>query len=247
MAVTTTVRQLVEAAYGKSLKNRAGAIASESGELYEFVIRVIRGIYAGAARINPGFFGAQADVAFAAGGWARPEGAQMIYRIEAAAAGPPTSIASGTEIKVLPFDQRRIEPAIPSVYRWAQVYKPVSASATVPPISPQNGTLTFFYSKRPATPAPASFEGVIDSMWVEDFNELLILRIARYLAIKDGRGEEVAGLTGEIGEWANQFIAFLEHETVNETRSYGHIARFNAPSVIPILSLIAGPAKESTG
>ncbi len=238
MAVTTTPQIIIDAAYAKSLKNKANTIASESGELLQLVIRSIRSLYAGAARINPYFFSESAVVAFASVGWARPEGSQLIYRIEASASGPPTSIASGTEVVVVPFESKAIEPGKPALFRFGQIFRPVSTSATVAPISPQNGNLTFYYSRRPTT--PASLSSTIDALWIEDFNEILILRVARYLAAKDGRADEVAVLESELKDWAQQFIAFLEHETANEIRSFNHINRFNAPSLIPVMSLLTG-------
>ena len=36
------------------------------------------------------------------------------------------------------------------------------------------------------------------------------------------------------------FLAFLEHETLNERRRWGHINPFNVPSVVPIASLLSG-------
>lgn len=238
MAVTTTVRQLIEAAYAKSTKNKANTIASESGELLQLVIRTLRSLYAGGARVNPYFFSESANVAFASPGWARPEGAQLIYRIEAASVSPPASITAGTEIAVVPFESKNIEPGKPALFRFGQIFRPVSTSATVAPISPQNGSLTFYYSRRPST--PASLDTAIDSLWIEDFNEIIILRIARYLALKDGRTDEAGLLATELTEWAEQFVAFLEHETANEIRSYGHIGRFNAPSLVPVMSLLTG-------
>jgi hypothetical protein len=238
MPVTTTPQSLINAAYAKSLKNKANTIASESGELLQLVIRTIRSLYAAGARINPYFFSESANVAFSAPGWARPEGAQLIYRIEAASSSPPTSITAGTEIAVVPFEAKATEPGKPALFRFGQIYRPVSASATVAPISPQNGTLTFYYSRRPTD--PASLAATVDPLWIEDFNEIPILRIARYLALKDGRGDEVAGIDVELKEWAQQYVAFLEHETANEIRSYGHIGRFNAPSLVPVMSLITG-------
>ncbi len=244
MPVSTTPQTIIEAAYAKSLKNKANTIASESGELLPLVNRIMRSLFAAAARVNPMFFGTTADVAFAAGGWARPEGAQLIFRIEAATVSPPASIPAGTEVMVVGLDQKTIDPAKPTLYRMGQVFKPTSASATVQPISPQDGNLKFYYSKRPTD--AATLASTLDPLWIEDFNEIPILRVARYLAMKDGRAEEVGPLTQEIGEWAAQFIAFLEHETTNEVRSYGQIARFNAPSLVPVMSLVAGGSKNTT-
>lgn len=241
MAVTTTPRSIIEAAYAKSLKNKAGTIATEGTELLQLVIRIFRSLYAGAARINPLFFSESPSVAFAGSGWARPEGAQLIYRLEA---GNGSGFAVGTEVIVVPFDQRNAEPGKPAVYRLGQVYRPASGSATVAPISPQAGSLTFFYSKRPTT--PATLDTTVDPLWIEDFNEIPILRVARFLAMKDGRAEEVGAIESELNDWVTQFIAFLEHETVGEIRNYGHVWRFNAPSLIPVVSLLSGTSKVST-
>lgn len=236
MAVTTTPRDLINAAYAKSLKNKANTIASESGELLQLAIRTIRMLYAGAARVNPYYFSESAIVAFNSPGWARPEGAQLIYRVEIGTG--VTSLVAGTECAIVPFESKAIEPGKPALFRFGQIFRPVSASATVAPISPQLGNLVFFYSRRPTT--PASLDSTVDALWIEDFNEIPILRIARYLAIKDGRSDELPGLEAELTEAAQGFIAFLEHETANEIRSYGHVGRFNTPSLVPVMSLITG-------
>lgn len=237
-AVTVTPQDILNWAYGKSKRNVPGTIATESDELRNLVGRALRGLYALAARVNPTFFATTSTVAIASSAWARPEDAESVFRIEAAAASPPTSITSGTEIVVVPFDQRTVEPGKPAVYRYGQAYRPVSASATVEPISPQNGSLTFFYSKRPAIPATLST--VLDSQWVEAYNELLALETAIYLAIKDKRGDELPELKAQRDAWVKLYIAFLEHEHVGERRAYGHIARFNTHTRVPLVSLLAG-------
>lgn len=225
MPVTTTPQMILDGAYAKSLKNRPGAIASESGELLQLVIRSMRGLYAFAARINPLFFAESAAVNFAAPGWPRPQNAEAIFRIETAA---------GVEVVVVPFDDRNAEPGIGAVYEFGQVYRPASALAP----NPQNGALTFFYSKRPTD--PANLAATLDAMWTEQFNELLILEVAIYLALKDGRGDEVGAYKSDRDRWANLFAAFLEHESMNERRRYGQVARFNVKSMMPIWSLLAG-------
>lgn len=238
MAVTTTAQMILNWAYGKSRDNQPGTIATESDELLELVTRSLRGLFAVAARVNPTFFAITADVAFAGSKWVRPETAESIFRIEAAVASPPTSITAGTEIVRVPYDQRTVEPGLQAVYRYGQAYYPRSTSATVNPISPQNGTLTFYFSKRPAT--IASLATIIDTMWAESFNELLILEVAIYLALKDARDREVPPFIAARDAWLRQYIAFLEHEDVGERRSYGHVQRFNTQSRVPVTSLLAG-------
>jgi len=235
MAVTTTPRQILTAAYAKSTKNRPGTIATESTELLQVVIRAMRGLYALAARVNPTFFATDTDVAFASPGWLRPDLAESIFRIERTAATTGGTGAAGDEVVVVPFDDRTAESGIGAVYRIGQTYRPAGNAP-----DPTGGTLKFYYSKRPSD--PANLDATVDSMWTEQFNELLILEVAMYLALKDGRGDEVAALRGDRDTWARLFIAFLEHGEVNERRRFGHLRRFNTNTVIPLGQLLAGGA-----
>ena len=84
MAVTTTPTDLIEAAYAKSMKNNPGQIATETTELLQVVIRMLRKFYSIAARVNPLYFADTEAVAPTAdgSGWERPEGAESIFRIE---------------------------------------------------------------------------------------------------------------------------------------------------------------------
>jgi len=238
MPVTVTPTNLITWAYGKSKLNVPGTIASESAELLQLVGRALRGLYALGARVNPTFFATTANVAFASGGWVRPEDAESIFRIEAASASPPANVTAGTEIVRVPYDQRSAEPGKQAVYRYGQKYYPASASATTEPKSPQDGTLTFWYSKRPAI--PATIDTALDAQWIEAYNELLVLEVAIYLAIKDKRGDELPALKEQRNDWAKLFIAFLEHEDVGERRQYGHMQRFNTQTRIPLVSILAG-------
>lgn len=227
MNVATTPQIILDGAYAKSQKNKPGAIATESVELLQLVIRAMRGLYAFAARINPTFFAESAVVAFAGAGWARPNNAEAVFRIENPA---------GAEVVLVPYDDRRAEAGLPSVYAFGQIYRPASAGAP----DPQAGNLTFFYSKRPTD--PANLAALLDALWTEQFNELLILEVAIYLAIKDGRADELGAYRGERDQWAARFTAFLEHESLNLRRRYGQIARFNTQSIVPLNSLLAGPS-----
>ncbi len=222
--MATTIQTWLDAAYGKSLKNRPGEIATNATELYNVGVRILRGLFAIGARINPGFYGGSSTVGFASPGWARPTGAESIDYIES---------APGVEVVVVDSLQRDAEPGTPAVYAWGQVYRPASAAA----INPQAGNLTFFYSR--VAPAPATITDVIDSQWPEQFNELPQLEIALYLANKDGRADEVPGYTADRDRWLTLYVAFLEHETGNVRRRYA-TRRFSAPSMVAIKALLAG-------
>jgi hypothetical protein len=224
MAVTTTVQMILNAAYSRSTQNNPGTIATESTELLAVVQRALDGCYAFAARINPTFFADTADVVGVAGVWARPEAAESIFLIEE---------ADGTEVAVVPYNDRTAEELMPSVYEFGQNF--YKAGNTSDP--GDTDTLTFYFASRPATLTALS--DVLDAMWREQFNELLELEVAIYLATKDGAGEarntELQVLAGERNRWANRMAAHLEHATANLRRRYGHIQRINTEALLPIL------------
>lgn len=224
-------QDLLTDAYAKSKKNQPGKIATESTELLGVVNRVVRTFFQIGVRVNPYFFGDTEDVAYVSPGWARPSAAETIYRIETAAE---------VEVVVVPFEDRSAESGLPAVYRLGQVFR--SAGNTNDPTS---GTLTFFYSKRPTDVAALTSD--IDSMFPDAYRELAVLEIAAYLALKDGRAEEVARLVAERDRWLRMFLAFLEHETVNERRRFGHLQPFNTGSLMPIESLLTGGTEVQIG
>lgn len=220
-----TPQEILTAAYAKSTKNQPGKIAAEATELLEVVNRVIRTFFQIGARVNPTFFGDQDDITYSAPGWARPALAESIFRIED---------AGGVEVVVVPFDDRQAETGVPRVYRMGQVYRTV-AGAGDPPAS---GDLTFFFSRRPAD--AASLGATIDAGFPEAYIELAHLEVAAYLANKDQRQEELAYLVAERDRWLLLFLAFLEHETVNERRRFGSMQPFHTGSLVPISSLLTG-------
>lgn len=166
-------------------------------------------------------------------GWDRPSDAESIWRLEADLGTLP-STTPGTEIVVVPFDDRAAESGKPAVFEFGQKF--FGAGNTLDPTS---GTLEFFYSKRPAD--PANLSATLDELWVEQFNELLILEVAIYLALKDGnRDGEVTAFRSERDAWLQRYVAFLEHGTANLRRRYGHRRYINTQTMVPLTSLLAG-------
>lgn len=217
-----TVQELLTAAYAKSKKNQPGRIATESTELVAVVNRVIRMYFQIAARVNPYFFAKSASVAFASTGWPRPSDAEAVLRI---------TNPSAVEVVVVPIEDPTAESGLPAVYRISQEYRTAGNAS-----DPTSGNLTFLYSKRP-TDLTATTD-TIDTLWPTAYAELAALEVATYLAVKDGREGEVPYLAGERDRWLVMFLAFLEHETMNERRRYDQ--RFNVPSAGPLMSMLAG-------
>jgi len=225
MAVTTTVQDILYAAYSRSTQNNPGTIATESTELLSVVQRAIDGAYAFAARINPTFFADTADVVGVGSVWARPELAESIFLIEE---------SDGTEVAVVPYNDRGAEALKPSVYEFGQNFYAAGNVAVDPGAT---DTLTFYFASRPAT--LTDLTDTLDALWREQFNELLVTEVAIYLAVKDGAGQsrqtELQALIGERNRWANRMAAHLEHATANLRRRWGQIQRINTEALLPIL------------
>lgn len=227
----TTAQQILTSAYGKSKLNVPGTIATESAELLGVVNRSLRGLFAFAARINPIYFAAEASVAAASAAWTRPAEAESIFRIEEVVGGNP-------EVALVPFDDRTAEPGMPAVYELGQVFRIAIAGGVGPA---PTSALRFFYAKRSTElTALTGAPGTIEALWPESYNELLILEVAIYLAMKDKRIDEVEALKAERNSWATLFQAHLEHASVNLRRRFGHIRRFNTSNGLPLSALLAG-------
>lgn len=168
-------------------------------------------------------------------GWSRPIDAESVWRIEATAATVPTTTA-GTEVVVVPFDDKGAEAGKPAVYEFGQQF--YGAGNTLDPTS---GTLQLFYSRRPTD--PATLASTLDASWLDQFNEILILEVAAYLALKDGRADEYVALSKDQEKWVKQFIMFLEHSTANERRRFAHVRRINTQTLVPLSSFLSGAAQ----
>ena len=218
MAVTTTVGDIIVAALAKSTKNRANAIATSATELTGAVYRAICGAFSLAASVDPTFFGKSASVALSGGAWPFPEDAESIFRIEN---------LSGEEVALVPQDDKGAERVRPAVFRVGRSFYGAGNSG-----DPTTGNLVFWYSKRPS--ALTATTDVLDSMWLEAYNELLVLDLAIYLAVKDGRDDEAQLLGAERSKWADLFSAHIVHATVNEVRRFGNVGQFNANTRTPL-------------
>lgn len=227
MAVVTTPQDIIEAAYARSTKNNPGAIATDATELLNLVNRTMRKAFALAARVNPAYFATQTSVPAPGAGlpWARPEGAESVFRIE----------LGGVEVVVVPFDDKTAETGSKCVYRVGKNYY---AAGNAGDPNPASDALVFWYSKRPTDAALTT--STLDSMWEEQFNDLLIVEVAIYLAKKDGRVEELQPLMEERDEWLRLFVMFLEHETANERKRYAYAKRFQTQTLVPVPDLWGG-------
>lgn len=230
MAVTTTPRQLFEAAIPRSKLNQTTDLASADTELLQYLVRAMRGVYAFAARVNPYYFGAIKEQAYEASGWPIPDDAELIHRIEGTGAA---NVPNGTEVWVVPFNDRRAMESQPAVFFYGRAFLPAGNPSDPLP----DEVLRMYYARLPIV--PQSVDDPIDPLWCEQYNELLVLEIAIYLAIKDNdsgrRTQELNDLRAERNEWARRFAAHLEHVAPAVHRK-GHVRRINVNTLLPLLA-----------
>jgi hypothetical protein len=214
--MATTARDIINAAYSRSTFNDPDKLATES-ELIGVIDRRMKQLYSIVARHNPLYFGASLAQPYSApaGGWPRPADAELVVRI---------SNPGGGEVHIVPFDDREAEMA-PRVYQFGQVYRSVGATG-----DPANsGSLTFFYSKRHkdlvSSESATTTNNTLEASWPEQFNDLIVLHVARYLSTKDQRVEEVQVLMAEAAELMEVFLRHLAHENYGMKSRWGQRAR----------------------
>lgn len=221
-----TAREIIHAAYARSMKTRPGVTATDEGELLPFVGRSLRAIYSVAARVDPTYFAATAVVAGVEGGWLRPAAAESIFDVE----------HGGARIALVSYDQRWAEALLPAVYFRGGKFWPAGNPSDP---DPGEDSLTLSYSKIPGEPAGLDEE--IDSTWVEQFNELLILEVAVYLARKEpSAAAEVPNLVSARDHQLRLYVQHLQHHTTMLRLANGHIRHSNTQTTVPIGDLMAG-------
>lgn len=204
---------VIVAALARSSKNMADDLVTRSAELVPALNRSLRGAYAIAARVNPEYVGAIVSVTGVAGVWLRPAAADSVWWVESMA---------GVRVAVVPPAERDADVGRPSIYRLGRSY--VTVGRTVPVLDPAaTETLRFFCAMRPDL--LLTLADVLPVSWDRAYDDLLILDLAMYLALKDGRGEELAPLRAERAGWLQLYVNFLTHESASLTR------RFNLPAV----------------
>lgn len=224
--MTTSATDLTSAALARSFSNRPELSDPASAELVSVLSRQFKELFALASTINPGFFGASVAVPFQAGpgasssGWPRPADAHAVFKLEASTDTKDAvnvTIPLATEILIVPFNDRAFEAGTPAVYELGQLF--VSAGNAGAPGDPASGGLVVYYQKRPTSLVNGG--DAIDALWPEEFNELLILGVAAYLAKKDGRAEDVQAFSDERQEWLALYAQSLRDASISTRQRFG--------------------------
>lgn len=227
-----TYADLIIAALARSAKNDPDILATHESELLEAAHRAVAGAYAVAARVNPEYVGVAVPVdELPAGSWARPQGGTIFGITDAA----------GREVVAVPYHDQQAEPSKPAVYLMGARYHAVQGGANAPA-----GALTFYLAEQPA--APATLDDALPASWPVAHTDLLVADLALYLAVKDGRMEEVGALEVERQAALGRFVSFLAYENVITRRRYGQVRRVATSELLPLLAgSVAGMAGMAGG
>lgn len=225
-----TGEDIVFAAYGFSSKNQPTKIADEATELVGFLNRALRAFFAIAAKVNPQFFGAVETVAIDGDNWPRPETAELVFRIED---------ENQEEVAIVPIEDRGAEPSLPGVYMLGRLYYARGLD------NDPEGDLDFWFSR--SAEALADLEDDVDIGWPTTFDQLLSLEVALYLALKDGRMEEVPDLRSRRDGQLVLFLLHVSHADVGVRRRFNIQRRHSDPGIIAVSELLAGGSSVKLG
>lgn len=212
--MTTTAKDLITAAYAHRTANDPDKLATK-GELVSVLSRKLRAIYARAHEANPYFFSKTAEVVGVGGTWDRPEDAARVLWIYSGA----DPVAG--RVRIVPF--RDIEAELPPrLYQLGLTFHPTGHDADPSGTDP----LTFVYAFTHPDLDPVQLwdteANTLDESWPEHYNDILVLRIAKYLAAKDGRAPtELAALEAEHTELLALFDLELARHLRETTRWAG--------------------------
>lgn len=218
----TTYEEIITNAHGYSSKSRPDQIATKATELLALASRSVRAIFAIAARAHPEYWGQTANTAHDGVGWPRPANAQAVIGIQRSNDAVP--------VKIVPFDDRLAELSFPSVYFYGRKYR-ITGSA----LGPFNGDLlTIAYSRMPNK--PLLLTDIIDAEWEEAFDNFVTVDVAIYLALKDGRLDEVETLKPVQQKEAQLFLDFMASANIGQVFRFGQPRRVTVPSIMPLLA-----------
>lgn len=194
--MSTTAQEIVDRAVNRSSLNDSTLLPP--AQLLQYITTYERALYLRAARVNPDYFGTDANTAARGSNteyWdlaSTPGGVALLTRVEVAAiTGSVIGVAVGTKVELVLH--RLQEVAVPprAYVRGRRITQIGTELGT-------NGTnyvtiLKVFYS-----PVPPPVTSLTQSVTTPDeWTELLVLPLARTLSLRDRRLDEIDAITAE--------------------------------------------------
>lgn len=227
-----TYEDIIDDAYGLSLKTQPGQTATEHPELTGVVFRTLEAVYCIAASVNPTFFGKTTTIAAPGAGspYPEPSDAESIFYME--------NDTDDGEVVTVRLEEKDEEEGVGRVYSLGRNLHSVGAAQDP---DPANDGLNVWYSARPTT-EPAAVTDNLPADWATQFNNLLIYQVGIYIATKDigSQAEEAGLLQQERNKELARFIRSLENRLANvRTRFQSRIVT-DTQSIVSHRELLSG-------
>ncbi len=204
-------------AIAQSYDNRPTVLTAEDPELLVQLSLLFQGYYRIAAKENPGALATNAVLTWNSTGWTIPADVDTTIRLER---------TNGVEVVVVPLEDRAAEPSVGAVYRLGRRYLPAGNSN-----DPSSLNLVIYYASIGPTFTAGTDEPGAE--WPVQFDMMVVLDLAAYMARKDGRAQDydalMAGNSSLPGvmSWRADFMRWCQTPDLNIRR------RFGAPTVVP--------------
>lgn len=226
--MSTSAQSLVTAAFARDAMIDVASVSTQYAEVISALGRILRRWMQRGVRRNPEYFGVVKNVPLSASGsisgWARPSDAAAIYRIEAAGDTKDevnAVIANGSEITVVPFDDRAFIAGDPAVYEIGGRFVRAGNAG-----DPASGSLNFIYAATPSV--PAAITDIIDVRFPDDHADLLISDLNVWFAKRDGR--VATSFEDAVKDAAENYYGFLDNATLNVTRRTAIFREIDSPT-----------------
>jgi hypothetical protein len=222
----STAQEIVDSALSLSAAVRADLLTLEEAEYLRVLNKLLARWFLFGTKRNATVFATSATVAYQSlvspAGWPFPSALLSLLRVEGGAATTPV-MAAGTEIAVTRLDDKKGMTPMAAVFPLGRTLVTAGNAG-----DPTAGDLTLYYAAAPT--ALAQIGDTLDSRWPTIFDPLLSYGVARHLAGKDARAEDLALFAAEIGEWTAYFDAWLLDQSVAPGDRF---AGFRAQHVAP--------------
>lgn len=212
-----TAQQIIDAAIARSSKNTARL--ADPAELLRMLGLALDKYVMHAAVTAPktfeevAFVERDSDTYDTDGWWVIPDNIIVVTLIEDWA-------IPGTEIPVIPDNERRLWRGIPALTRRSNVLYPSPLSLEA---MEEIDTLMILGAIQLERPAELTDE--MDGRWPERHDTLLEIELARYMATKDGRADELAGLDIEEKAALALYDSWLAVQMANVVSRHGPVQR----------------------
>lgn len=231
-------QDVLDDAYGLSLKTQPDDVATAHPELTGAIFRSLQALYTIAASVNPTFFGSETNETApgANNGWPKPADAESIFYVEDPA---------GDEVITVRIGEWEVEPERPKVYSLGGELHTVGGT---PDPDPATDALRIFYATGPS-PAPTAVSDALPGDFPESHAQILVYQVGMYIATKDigSQGEELQVIRRERDAALSRFIRRLELDLANVRSQFQQATYAESQSIVSHRALLDGAVGAADG